>query len=482
MIKPYYQDNHITIYNGHVLDVLHEMESESVQCVVTSPPYLGLRDYGIEPQIWDEKHYLDENGERKVNCEHEWGEALMAKQSGGGLALGGNQTGGDKEFQLGERAQGSFCLHCNAWRGSLGLEPTPELYVKHIVDIFREVRRVLRKDGTLWLNLGDSYAGSWSSNSMRPGGGEQRPGHPGFQQLDERYTGRNGNVPAGLKPKDLVGIPWRVAFALQADGWYLRSDIIWSKPNPMPESVKDRPTKSHEYIFLLTKSAKYFWDQDAVREPHKEVSLARAHRNRFGGKYQSTDRREHGSLKKGVNFGPDGNADLICSPGGRNIRSVWDIATEPTPEAHFATFPQKLVEPCIKAGTSEKGCCPECGSPWVRVIDYKANYEKRESAHAPNNSPTKVDSLGWKEPKRGTLGWNPSCKCYSLEDRHIGGRTYDKLMHPIPCTVLDPFGGSGKTGIVAKALGRKAILIELNPEYCEMPLKKVAQEVIPLTF
>src|SRR6266496_4348391 len=184
---------------GDATESLRSLPAESVQCVVTSPPYWGLRDYGIV--------------------------------------------------------------------GQLGLEATPELYVERMVEVFRGVRRVLRVDGTLWLNLGDSYAGSWSGNSMRPKGGSQREGGPGFQPLDYRVPARNGNVPLGLKPKDLCGIPWRVAFALQADGWYLRSDIIWSKPNPMPESVTDRPTRSHEYLFLLTKSDRYYYDADAIREP-----------------------------------------------------------------------------------------------------------------------------------------------------------------------------------------------------------------------
>ena len=155
----------------------------------------------------------------------------------------------------------------------------------------------------------------------------------------------------GLKPKDLIGIPWRVAFALQADGWYLRSDIIWSKPNPMPESVNDRPTKAHEYIFLLSKSEQYFYDADAIREPHSQVSLARANRNRFGGKYIGTDNAEHGNLKRGGGYGPDGNSDTVCHPGGRNKRTVWDVATAPFAGAHFATFPIKLITPCVLAGS-----------------------------------------------------------------------------------------------------------------------------------
>jgi DNA modification methylase len=195
-----------------------------------------------------------------------------------------------------------------------------------MVEVFRLVREVLADDGTLWLNLGDSYAGSNSGNSMRPEGGTQRPGKPGFQSLDDRYPKRNGVVPTGLKPKDLIGMPWRVAFALQADGWYLRSDIIWAKPNPMPESVTDRPTKSHEYLFLMTKGPRYYYDADGVREPHRTPE-------------------EHRASKHGR------QAMRYYAQGGRNLRTVWTIPTEAFSDAHFATFPRKLVEPCIMAGS-----------------------------------------------------------------------------------------------------------------------------------
>jgi DNA modification methylase len=303
------------------------------------------------------------------------------------------------------------------------------------VAVFREVRRVLRSDGTVWLNLGDSYAWSWSGNSMRPEGGAQRPGGPGFQPLDERVPARGGFVPSGLKPKDLVGIPWRVAFALQADGWYLRSDIIWSKPNPMPESVTDRPTKSHEYLFLLSKSPRYYFDADAVREP-------------------SFDRHGGGSpVGAGRHDGPSfsGKPTEYERGTGRNIRSVWTIATQPYPGAHFATFPQALVEPCIKAGTSERGVCPECGAPWRRVTetttipqrvgDWKATGETHRND---------IDRKGGFYPDTRTLTWIRSC---THEGEPIGG------------VVLDPFAGSGTVGLVAQRLSRRAVLIDLNADY-----------------
>jgi len=279
-----------TILNGDVIACLRSLPDACVQCVVTSPPYWGLRDYGVEGQI--------------------------------------------------------------------GLEPTPEEHVEKMVEVFREVKRVLRDDGTLWLNYGDCYAGSTT--------GADRPPEPGHTHEDSGRvkTGQENKhrrPDAGLKPKDLVGMPWRIAFALQADGWYLRSDIIWSKPNPMPESATDRPTKSHEYVFLLSKRPRYFYDADAIREAHKEPNRGNGERDRVN--YNTggiIGRGRVGEYEEGVR---------LYNPAGRNRRTVWEIPTQPMPEAHFATFPEALVEPCIKAGTSERGACPKCGAPWRRVVE-----------------------------------------------------------------------------------------------------------------
>jgi DNA modification methylase len=325
----------VQILKGDCRDVLRTLPDESVHCIVTSPPYWGLRDYGVAGQIGLETNYAD--------------------------------------------------------------------FVAQMVAVFREVRRVLRGDGTLWLNLGDSYAGGSIANSTRPGNPDKNGG----------ASNRNGlGAVSGLKPKDLCGIPWRVAFALQADGWWLRQDIIWSKPNPMPESVTDRCTKAHEYLFLLTKSERYYFDAAAIAEPVTDSTIERLS--------QPTLEQQEGSWRvPGKTNGPmkakwpkgrsSGNkshkyvtddeahrtkAGLMKIAGRayptRNRRSVWEVATQPFSEAHFATFPPALIEPCIKAG------CPAGG------------------------------------------------------------------------TVLDPFGGAGTTGLVADRLGRNAILIELNPEYAAM--------------
>lgn len=335
------------------------MPDESVNCIVTSPPYWGLRDYGVDGQI--------------------------------------------------------------------GLETTPTEYVDAIVGVFREVRRVLRADGTLWLNLGDSYAGSWGAQG-RTGemtgrsiiSARQIDAHP-------KKASRTGSIPpgSGLKPKDLVGIPWRVAFALQADGWYLRSDIVWAKPNPMPESVLDRPTKAHEYLFLMTKSERYWYDAAAIREQQlapesstpddaaRAFSRRRAtateqrqealtagaivERRRTSGNVARKYRQEHGGREDSKAHQAH-SVPWTDTDGKRNKRSVWTVATEPYGGAHFATFPKKLVEPCILAG------CPAGG------------------------------------------------------------------------VVLDPFGGSGTVGEVAEALGRNWILFDLNPEYVALAEKRTSQQ------
>ena len=406
------------VRQGDALALLREMPEASVQTCITSPPYWGLRDYGVP--------------------------------------------------------------------GQMGLEPTPELYVAHMVDLFREVRRVLAADGTLWLNLGDCYATGAGKVGEHPGGGEQgarwrgevarhrdaarRPhGQPatnghGLAQVQRTRATRDGShagkhtamaalgpmqqpnrMPiAGLKPKDLVGIPWRVAFALQADGWWLRSDVIeevqlycpcgcgfqleervwrwsqdrdliWRKPNPMPESVTDRPTKAHEYLFLLSKSERYLYDAAAISEPiseamHRKPWLMEFSEERpdVGGPFRSNGRR--GAVRKSGNLArkpgaargcPDGTGSNVCGSvpwegTRRNRRSVWTVASQPFSEAHFAVMPQALVEPCVMAGS-----------------------------------------------RPGDL-------------------------------VLDPFAGSGTVGVVALRHGRRFLGLELNPDYVAMARRRIA--------
>ncbi len=320
------------ILQGNALDVLRKMPDESVQCCVTSPPYFGLRDYKTEPSVW--------GGE--PDCAHEWGKSERPHHPG--QVEQTKWKSADAAGKGGNAIAGKFCQKCNAWLGSFGLEPTPDLYVEHAVTIFRETRRVLRKDGIFWLNIGDSYA-SGKGTCYNPGGGDTSLGKDrkaeGAHPLDR---GNKSTLAAvGLKPKDLVGIPWMLAFALRADGWYLRSDIIWQKPNVMPSSVQDRRTMAHEYLFMLTKSARYYFDAEAIKEPSTNagqiVSL---------GEQSFSKRQADGA---GVKPSGNGNADEYTVKETRNKRSVWTVATSPYKEAHFATFPPKLIEPCILAGS-----------------------------------------------------------------------------------------------------------------------------------
>jgi len=272
-----------------------------------------------------------------------------------------------------------------------------------------------------------------------------------------------------MKPKDLVGIPWRVAFALQADGWYLRSDIIWHKPNPMPESVRDRPTKSHEYLFLLTKSSRYYFDAEAVREGKDRlpVSVPRAK-----------------AFAKQGQVGTHLNGAEIITYVGRNLRSVWTIPTQPYKGAHFATFPRRLVSPCIKAGTSERGCCPKCGKGWERETeriggpprgDHRLNGELADCKTAHPKGTVAGSALSEIYRKHGyarteTLGWSPACNCGPPEADFASLN-----LDPVPCTVLDPFAGSGTTGAEAVTLGRSFVGIDLSAEYLKLARKRIRQ-------
>lgn len=321
------------------------------------------------------------------------------------------------------------------------------MYVQHITEVAREVWRVLRSDGTFWLNLGDCYAGSGSP------GGDFRDGKKGDTYL--RPYNRKGS---GLKPKDLVGMPWRVAFALQADRWWLRSDVIWAKPNPMPESVRDRPTKAHEYVFLLTKSATYLFDQEAAREPVVEKDKSSGNVRRFVAKLGERSRTNR-HIASCVPWSDDGR--------GRNIRSVWTIPTQPFPGAHFATFPEALARRCILTGSSEAGCCSSCGAPRRR----KVSVSYVDAGRGNNNMTRKgVPLLGGAarpyEVRRlrttRTLGWQATCQCSGSEIA--------------PALVLDPFMGSGTVGVVAAALGRNFGGVDLKPEYVQMAAKRISEK------
>jgi len=309
---------------------------------------------------------------------------------------------------------------------------------------------VLRDDGTLWLNLGSSYAGYWGEKyAHKPFGEDRTPDEttPPHKKSPDFKT-------SSFKPKDMVPIPWMVAMALQADGWYLRSDIIWHKPNPMPESVTDRPGKSHEYIFLLTKSPQYFYDAEAVKE--------KAATSPHGPGYVSFDENSKRNDRTPNN---EANGRDWAKDGKRNKRSVWTIATKPFSAAHFATFPPALIEPCILAGTSEKGCCAECGSPWERVVEKNSAIPARHGDWKATGETHRNDidrKGGFYDATSKTTGWKPTCKCNA-----------DKK----PCIVCDIFGGAMTSAIVAHKHNRKFIMIELSKPYIdEIAIPRIEKE------
>jgi len=468
------------IIQGDVLDVLRQLPAGIIQTMITSPPYWGLRDYGTAD--W-------QGGDEK--CDHKknvaFSDKALAKSTIGKAANTGHAQEPFKER----------CSKCGAIRidSQLGLEKSPEIYVEKMVAIFREVWRVLRDDGTVWLNLGDSYNG----------GGSGRDKDPKYKQyMSFTLTTNVGsttmprvNIDDTLKPKDLCGIPWRVALALQSDGWYLRSDIIWAKGNPMPESCTDRPTKSHEYLFLLTKSAKYYYDNEAIRE-------------------EGAGRLDRGHEVRG-RIGKQGwKGESLDESSGRNRRSVWTLPTQsfdgeyctncngyftgssknligivkviengeeitkricPTCQstecwvAHFATFPEALVEPCIMAGTSERGACPECGKCWVRVVEReKGNSIESCQAYQGDANPNRGAEIYRPTISSKTIGWRPSCNCNAGE--------------PVPSLVGDIFMGSGTVALVALRANRRFTGIELSQDYIDMSYKRLEpllnQEVMKL--
>jgi DNA modification methylase len=402
----------VRILQGDCRDVLKTLPDESVHCVVTSPPYWGLRDYGVS--------------------------------------------------------------------GQLGLESTQQEYVEKMVAVFREVRRVLRDDGTLWLNLGDTYT-STAQGTMNAPSTKIHSGEASLARANYRPI-------TGLKPKDLVGIPWRVAFALQADGWYLRQDIIWSKPNPMPESVRDRCTKAHEYLFLFAKSERYYFDAEAIAEAATSSYDPDDAKAPDG---WDTGPGAHGTVhREGREKGSSGNKarkpasarGVPVDTGGksagavagsvpwegttRNKRSVWTVTTQPFKEAHFATFPPALIEPCILAGCPAQ-VCSKCGAPWQR--DVERTFVPQQDVALDKGVRGAFDqkpmdaSNTWQGMPRGTtksntIGWQQSCACDAAA---------------VPGVCLDPFGGAGTTGLVADRHGRDAILIELNPKYVEIARKRI---------
>lgn len=376
---------------GNAWELAGQLSAESVNCIVTSPPYWGLRDYGVD--------------------------------------------------------------------GQFGLEKTPDEYIAKLVELFSILRPKLRKDGTLFVNLGDSYIAN-------PGDRNKVGGIEGMATQEKKDAGACMSINKhnkGLKPKDLCLIPFRFALAMQAAGWWVRNVIIWAKPNPMPESVTDRCTTSHEYIFFFTRSAKYWCDMDAVREELLPQSIER---NQYA--WNSQQRCQSPDEKRGEDNRPAGE---LMNPAGRNLRSVWTFPTQPYPEAHFATFPEKLPGTCILMGCPEKACAV-CGKPYERQIEQgeliamnkrglTGGGTKDDRKKHDEYNLDKAESWQGKPGKcyeRTDLGIFPTCSCNSTTDSGV---------------VLDPFAGSGTTLAVAKRLRRHYLGFELSPEYVQLCEKRL---------
>jgi len=522
----------IKILRGSCLDTLKTLPEQSINTCITSPPYWGLRDYGTAEWEGGNKDcdHKEDKGFNKQNLA-----ALADKYDPQKNPRNPNAYDTGKDVAIPNFK--NKCGKCGAVRkdNQLGLEETPEEFVENLVQVFREVKRVLRDDGTVWLNLGDSYSGSGKGPST-----SLNKEHHNLERTHSKI------VPDNLKPKDLVGIPWRVAFALQADGWYLRQDIIWHKPNPMPESVRDRCTKAHEYIFLLSKSPKYYYDNEAVKE--KAVG------ERWGG--NSPINTEKSKDMDNQFSGLTRERKMLYE--NRNKRSVWTVTTKSFKGAHFATFPPDLIEPCVLAGCPEE-VCVECNEPYVMNPLYRYDNEtsqnyvshgkygdkdtesaNRQGLHAERGN--KLIEVRENLPKQSvlvsffkertsaqTLADNTDIPLTKIEhwfrkdktgfaypsiddwqkvkefiddysedfyeiDRCLSDFTYKtdavdskkivgyELQKQCDCktdktksgTVLDPFGGSGTTAQVALGNSRDAVLCELNDEYIEIAKQRIA--------
>lgn len=549
-----------TLLEGHVVDVLATLPAGHFHTVCTSPPYWQLRVYGTPPQVWDGAE----------GCAHSW-EALPEWTKGGtgqnSTLINSPEYRQSRDTDAQKLKPGAFCARCGAWRGELGQEPTPELFVQHLVAVFSAVRRVLRDDGTLWVNLAGSY---WSEPGGQNGTGQStlmgaNTKHHALRSISEKAkeaNRKNGRQKRGqhpvYKPLDWVDVPGLFARAMQAAGWLWRSDVVWVKPSALPESVqgtrwekcrikmapaprsaqacktdpqrangKDaqgltvrppggtpvfvsqaewadcpgcpkcaqteglvlrrgsgRPTKATERVLLFSKRQGYFFDQEAVRENLAEATLERERYSHAGGdKHQPLQPGDGNMTEEGLTRTTAGLMRERASPSaGRHVRDWWVLGPEPLKDAHYAAFPSALPERCIRAGTSEWGCCPGCGAPWARVVERVGVRELIAAQGKPPRLPEKNVRLSeeWDgrsvlSRNRGdpttadvtTMGWRPTCPC-------------GVDLPPSPCRVLDPFAGSGTTLLAANRLGRDAWGVELKPAYMALARKRVGREPLSL--
>lgn len=504
-----------TIYHGNCIDILRSWPDNFVHMVVTSPPYFALRNYSVEPSIWG----------GAVDHAHEWrARRYYTEKSAGGSSAESFATAGPENAERLKAArwrEDAWC-ECGAWRGCLGLEPNVQMFVQHLVDIFREIRRVLRPDGCCFINIGDSFN---AYNGNRGDGGD----------LNARADAGRPELPSGaglsdvtLKNKDLLLVPHRLVIALQADGWYVRNDLIWDKSEQcMPESVRDRHTRAHEFIFHLTKSEDYFWDAEAIKEPCKsgiaDIKKMEEQRTRLGGK-TFVDKDPLNKANASTNIGKKRG---VGDPSGRNPRTVWKLGRigsaipwEETGVTHFATYPEELPRRCIVAATSEYGVCAKCGAQWERLIEkfsvkdgetYDEQMQRARDGYTPEQQTNRREGH-WQPPRKQaisqsdsrTIGWQPICECHGrfrtdeYEDIEVEfddngepteaktvvkkRRLYESKLplaeHPrAKSIVLDPFMGSGTTGFVAAQLNRAFLGCEANPDYARLAERRTADEV-----
>lgn len=399
-----------TIIPGNIAEVLDSTEANWFHAIMTSPPYWMLRQYGTPPQHWPAMRYRPMTGLRKTTLPE--------------------------------------------WEGELGQEPTVEMFIGHLLYCCRKLRRVLRDDGTLWINLGDSYAGNGKSMKCD----KTKSTLEGSHHSDRM---RSRGAKRGIKAKNRIGVPWRFALAMQADGWIWRDEVIWHKPSTMPGSQRDRTTTAHEIVLMFSKRGSYFYDIHAIHEQSVDPSDNR----------KARAKQEHKSLPEGERGGVRAGSAIYPT---RNPRSVWRLSSEPSKEKHFACWPTKLVKKMILASTSEHGCCAACGAPWrkklarERVATRPGNDTKLNGVALDPSSPYQAhsDITGNRDPQRHTTvltatGWEPTCDC---TDCGIS-----------PCRVLDPFGGMGTTALVAERLHRDCTIIELNQAYATRAEERLAE-------
>ncbi len=439
-----YTEPNVTIHKGHAIEVLRQMPAHSVSMVMTSPPYYGLRSYKIEPIVWD--------GE--AGCEHEWIDSSIPRSGGVGDYEVGRVGNAIARTASHEVKLSNTCSLCGAWKGTLGLEPHPDLYISHLCDIFDEVKRVLRKDGTIWVNLDDSSAGS---------GGDHKLTHKnngGFQ--GSSFKGTREKYITGIPPKSLIGIPERFVLEMMNRGWIKRNTIIWHKPSCMPESAKDRFTIDFEYLFFFTLNRKYFFEQQF--EPYAESYLETLDYKRH------SENSEYGGMTNETQYAAFQKAKTSL---GRNMRSVWSINPvdnwkHKVKAKHFASYSPELCQVPILAGCPAF-ICSKCGKPRKKM--YKASGGAIGESWVDHKTGMEVGLTQGKNCKINARDYNVSfigysdCQC---------GEPFE------PGVVLDPFAGTGVTGAVAKELGRKAILIEPSEPYFEIAKKRIQSAKTPL--